>query len=168
MNSAKKLLDGVLRVACVVLFAALVVVVVLQVFTRQVLNDPLTWTTVAAQYLFVWLSLFGAAWVFSEKEHIAVDFLTRALKVNSTRGLEIFVNVVIGLFGAFVLLWGGVRGVGITWSQNASGLPVSVGMMYLALPISGAVVVFYSIFHIIEAFNGRGLPSLEEEIREAV
>lgn len=168
MKAIKDVLDKILRVACVALFAALVIVVVLQVFTRQVLQDPLTWTTVAAQYLFVWLSLLGAAWVFSEKEHIAVDFLTRALKINSTRGLEVAVNVVIALFGAAVLLWGGIRGVGITWSQNVSGLPVSVGMMYLALPISGALVVFYALFHMIEAIAGRGLPSLDEEVTEVV
>lgn len=168
MTPIVKVLDKVLRVLCVVFFAALVIVVVLQVFTRQVLSNPLTWTTVAAQYLFVWLSLLGSAWVFSEKEHIAVDFLTRALKINSKKAMEVFVNVIIGLFGALVLLWGGIRGVGITWSQNVSGLPVSVGMMYLALPISGAIIVFYALHHIIEATQGRGLPSLDEEIREAV
>lgn len=168
MKAIATVLDRVLRVLCVAFFAALVIVVVLQVFTRQVLDNPSTWTTVAAQYLFVWLSLLGAAWVFSEKEHIAVDFLTRALKINSRRSMEVFVNVVIGLFGGFVLLWGGIRGVGITWSQNVSGLPVNVGMMYLALPIAGAVIVFYALHHIVEALNGRGLPSLEEEIREAV
>ena len=168
MTTVKTGLDQILKVLCVALFALLVAVVVWQVVSRQVLHAPATWTTSVAQYLFVWLSLFGSAWVFSEKEHIAVDFFTRLIKVNHTRGMEVAVNAVIWLFAAGVLVWGGIRGVGITWTQKVSGLPVTIGMMYLALPISGVVIVFYATYFIIEAFHGRGLAPIEEEIREAV
>ena len=94
MSTVKKGLDQILRFLCVALFALLVVVVVWQVVSRQVLHAPATWTTSVAQYLFVWLSLFGSAWVFSEKGHIAVDFFTRLIKVNHTRGMEAAVNAV--------------------------------------------------------------------------
>lgn len=168
MIALKNGLDIALRWLCIALFAALVLVVIWQVFSRQVIHSPATWTTSVAQYLFVWLSLFGSAWVFSEKEHIAVDFLTRLVRVNGTRTLEVAVNVVILAFAALVLVWGGIRGVDLTWTQKVSGLPVSIGMMYLALPISGAVMILYSLFHISEAIRGRGLPGTDEEIREAV
>ncbi|MBM6622883.1 TRAP transporter small permease [Micrococcaceae bacterium RIT802] len=168
MIAVKKTLDVALRWLCIVLFVALVLVVVWQVFSRQVVHSPATWTTSVAQYLFVWLALFGSAWVFSEKEHIAVDFLTRLVKVNGTRGMEIAVNVVILAFALLILVWGGLRGVDLTWTQKVSGLPVNIGTMYLALPISGLIMTFYSLFHISEAARGRGLPSDEEEIREAV
>lgn len=166
--AAKKSLDAALRWLCVILFVALVLVVVWQVFSRQVVHAPATWTTSVAQYLFVWLSLFGSAWVFSEKEHIAVDFFTRLIRLNNTRGMEIAVNAVIFLFAALVLFWGGIRGVDLTWTQKVSGLPVSIGMMYLALPVSGLLIMLYALFHIREAAAGRGLPGEEEEIREAV
>lgn len=168
MTTVKNSLDVALRWLCIVLFAALVVVVVWQVFSRQVAQSPATWTTSVAQYLFVWLALFGSAWVFSEKEHIAVDFLTRLIRIDRTRGMEIAVNVVILAFAVLILVWGGIRGVDLTWSQKVSGLPVNIGTMYLALPISGAFMAFYALFHISEAFRGLGLPGPDEEIREAV
>ena len=169
MSAIKSVLDQLLRWVCVVLFAALLIVVCWQVFTRQVLHAPATWTTATAQYLFVWLSLFGAAYVFSDKSHIAVDFLVRILKINEKRSTEIFVHVIILAFAVLILIWGGMRGVNITWSQNASGIPVNVGSMYLALPISGVIVAFYSIYHMIEAFHGRGLPDeSDEKIAEVV
>lgn len=168
MTAIKNTLDVVLRWLCIVLFIALVLVVVWQVFSRQVIQSPATWTTSVAQYLFVWLALFGSAWVFSEKEHIAVDFLTRLVRINGSRGMEVAVNVVILAFATLILVWGGARGVDLTWTQKVSGLPVNIGTMYLALPISGVVMMFYSLFHISEAVRGRGLPSDEEEIREAV
>lgn len=163
MNAVKSALDAALKWICVGLFAALLVVVCWQVFTRQVMHAPATWTTSTAQYLFVWLSLFGTALVFSDRGHIAVDFLVRVLKINEKRSTEIFVNIIILAFAVFILIYGGMRGVSITWSQNVSGLPVSVGAMYLALPVSGFLVAFYSLFHMREAFHGRGLPNDQDE-----
>ena len=168
MIAIKNSLDVLLRWLCIILFMALVLVVIWQVFSRQVISSPATWTTSVAQYLFVWLALFGSAWVFSEKEHIAVDFLTRLVRIDRTRGLEVAVNVVILAFAALILVWGGARGVDLTWSQKVSGLPVSVGMMYLALPISGIIMMLYSLFHIWEAAHGRGLPKTDQEIQEAI
>lgn len=168
MSALAKGLSAALRTVCVVLFALLVLIVVWQVFSRQVLNAPATWTTSIAQYTFVWLSLFGAAWVFSTKDHIAVDFLTRLLKLDRTRGMEIAVNAAILLFAVFVLLWGGIRGVDLTWTQKVSGLPLNIGTMYLALPVSGALTAFFALFHIAEAARGRGLPADGHEIAEAV
>jgi TRAP-type C4-dicarboxylate transport system permease small subunit len=168
VNALAKVLSATLRTACIVLFSLLVLTVVWQVFSRQVLNAPATWTTSIAQYTFVWLALFGSAWVFSTKDHIAVDFLTRLLKLDRTRGMEIAVNAVVLLFAVFILIWGGARGVDLTWTQKVSGLPLNIGTMYLALPISGALTAFFALFHITEAVRGRGLPSEEHEITEAV
>lgn len=164
-NRLRTLMGGL----CIGLFGLLVLIVVWQVFSRQVLNSPATWTTSVAQYTFVWVALFGSAWVFSTKDHIAVDFLTRSLKLDDSRATEVAVNVVIGLFAALVLLWGGIRGVGLTWGQKVSGLPVTVGMMYLALPVSGVLTVFFALHHCAEALRGRGLPSqAADEPKEAV
>ena len=165
MSALKKVLDTVLAWLCIVLFAALVIVVAWQVFTRQVLNDPSTWSSTTAQYLFVWLSLFGAAYVFSERGHIAVDFMARKAGRGGQRVVGVFTLLVVLAFAGFVLIWGGIRGVGLTWTQNISGLPVTVGQMYLALPVSGVLIAFYAVYHIYKIAVGReaGLPIGEDE-----
>ena len=155
MSALKKVLDTVLAWLCIVLFAALVIVVAWQVFTRQVLNDPSTWSSTAAQYLFVWLSLFGAAYVFSERGHIAVDFMARKAGRGGQRVVGVFTLLVVLAFAGFVLIWGGIRGVGLTWTQNISGLPVTVGQMYLALPVSRVLIAFYAVYHIHKIAVGR-------------
>lgn len=165
MSAIKTILDKLLAGVCIVLFTALVLVVTWQVFTRQVLGDPSSWSSTAAQYIFVWLSLFGAAFVFSERGHIAVDFLARKTNARTQKLIGIFTMLVVIAFALLVLVWGGIRGVNLTWDQNVSGIPVSVGHMYLALPISGALIVFYSIHHVYKIAVGReaGLPISEDE-----
>ena len=55
MTMLKYWLDRLLMAACVALFSVLVVTVVWQVITRQILQSPSAWTSELAQYLFVWL-----------------------------------------------------------------------------------------------------------------
>ncbi len=158
MTAVFNALVRILQVLCVALFASLVVVVVLQVFTRQILQSPLTWTTPTAQYLFVWLALAGAALLFGLKEHIAVDFLMNVIGLHRSRSLEIGIHTLAFLFSAAVLVFGGTRGVFLTWSQNISGFPLSFGMVFLMLPVAGLITCFFSFYHIVEANHGRGLP----------
>jgi TRAP-type C4-dicarboxylate transport system permease small subunit len=160
MYALKKLFDRVLAAACVALFAVLVVVVVWQVFTRQVLQDPSAWSSELSQYLFVWLGLFGAALVFAERGHIAVDFVVRKFSAGAQRFVGVLVEVVVAVFALAVLVWGGWRLVLQTWTQNLSGLPLQLGPMYLVLPITGLLITFYAIYHIVHVLRGDE-PSIE-------
>lgn len=158
MDSAKKVLDRVLYWITVVLFALLVVVVVWQIFSRQVLHDPSTWTEEGARMTFVWLGLFASAFVFGERGHIAVEFVVRKLPVGGERVVSVLVQLVVLAFAVIVLVWGGWRASQNAWLQNLSALPFTLGQMYLALPISGALIAFYSLYYIQAVARNTQLP----------
>ncbi|WP_309109095.1 TRAP transporter small permease [Arthrobacter sp.] len=137
-----------------ILFAVLVVTVVWQVFSRQVLSSPNAWTAELAQYLFVWLGLFGAALVFAERGHIAVDFLVRKFPNRVEKATALFVQAAIIAFASLIFVWGGYRVSVQSWNQALSGLPVTVGPLYLAIPITGVVIIFYATYHIVAILRG--------------
>ncbi len=163
MTAAKNALDRVLTWTCVVLFAALVVDVAWQVFARQVLNQPSGWSEELAKYLFIWLGLFGAALVFGERGHIAVDVAVRKLPRKVQTVLMVVVQLAILAFTGLALIWGGLRVVDLAWNQNLTGLPVNVGPLYLALPISGVLIAFYTIYHLVRILTGAERPVEEAE-----
>ena len=154
MNTVKKVLDPVLTWACVVLFAVLVVDVTWQVFARQVLDQPSGWSEELAKYLFIWLGLFGSALVFGERGHIAVDFAVKKLPEPAQRVVAVLVQLAILAFTGLALIWGGFRVSSLAWEQNLTGLPVNVGPLYLALPISGILIAFYTIYHLVRILTG--------------
>ena len=164
MTTFKKVLDVVLTWACVVLFAALVLDVSWQVFARQVLNQPSGWSEELAKYLFIWLGLFGSALVFGERGHIAVDFAVKKLPRVGQVILAVIVQLAILAFTALVLMWGGFRVVTLAWKQNLTGLPVNVGPLYLALPISGVLIAFYTIYHLVRILSGAENPIEDAEL----
>ena len=154
MTYVKQALDVALRWLCVGLFAALVLVVVWQVFTRQVLDAPSTWSEELAKYVFIWLGLFGAALVFGERGHIAVDALVQKLPERWQRWNAVFGQLVIGTFAVLVLVYGGWQVSELAWNQSMPGLPLKVGWLYLALPLSGVLVLFYTVYHLVAVVRG--------------
>ncbi len=168
MDALKRVLDKVLYWVTVVLFAALVVIVVWQIVSRQVLNSPSTWTEEGARMTFVWLGLFASAFVFGERGHIAVEYVARKLPAGGERVLAVVVQAIVLTFAVVVLVWGGWRASQNAWLQELSAVPFTLGQMYLALPVSGILVAFYALYYIVEVGSGRTAPygdhSDEEEI----
>ncbi len=148
MEAAKKILDRVLYWITVVLFAFLVVIVVWQIFSRQVLQNPATWTDEGARLTFVWLGLFASAFVFGERGHVAVEFIVRKFPAGVEKVIAIVVQVIVLAFALVALVWGGWRASNNAWTQELSALPFTFGQMYLALPISGVLMAFYSVYYI--------------------
>jgi TRAP-type C4-dicarboxylate transport system permease small subunit len=158
MTVVKNVLDRVLGWCCVALFAVLVLDVGWQVFTRQVLDSPSGWSEELAKYLFIWLGLLGGALVFGERGHIAADLAVQKAPPVVQRITAVLVQLSTVVFAGLALIWGGYRVVHLTWDQTLSGLPVNVGWMYLALPISGVITAFYSLYHIIHISKGDEVP----------
>lgn len=154
LTKTKTVIDGILKVVCVAAFMILVIVVSWQVFARQVLDDPSQWSETLARYLFIWVGLLGAALVFGERGHIAIEVLVNRLPERVQKVLAYAVQLIVATFATYVLVWGGIRATENAWIQNLSGLPTPLGPWYLVLPISGVIVVFYSVFHMAALRRG--------------
>ncbi|WP_114855182.1 TRAP transporter small permease [Brachybacterium sp. YJGR34] len=158
---------AVLKVLCIALFSVLVAVVVWQVFTRQVLGAPSDWTSVTAQYMFVWLSLFAATLVFGERGHIAVDVVADRVPAAARRALRVLVQASTLAFALLGMVWGGIRGMSMSWDQAIPGFPFAVGPMYLALPVAGVLIALLAAQDLVLAVRGDDLAPLEQTDDEA-
>lgn len=148
METIKKVLDKILSSICVVLFGALVLLVTWQVFTRFVLNNPSAFSEELAKYCFVWLVLFGAAFVFGENGHMRIEFIQDALPVKIKMVVQIFIEISIIFFSALVLLSGGLTITKLAWEQLSAALQIPVGYLYAVMPVSGIFIIFYCIYNI--------------------
>ena len=71
--------------------------------------------------------------------------------------MEVLIYIAVILFAGFVMFWGGLRLVSLTLelNQTTAGLHIKMGYVYLVLPISGALMILYSIGFIINAIQGK-------------
>ena len=151
----------------IALFVVLVLVVFWQVFTRQVLQSPSGWTTTVSQYLFIWLVLFSVAMVFGERGHVAVDFFARLMPRPAQRVTSVLVELSVLAFALLGLVWGGIRGMSISFDQAIPGMPVTVGQMYLALPIAGVLIALFALEDLVRAARGEDMLAGDDAQTEA-
>lgn len=169
LRSVRGVVDRVLAGLCVLIFTALVVIVAWQVFTREVVNFSAPWTEEAARYTFVVLAMIAAAYVFSERGHIAVEMLVEKLPWRGQQTMGIVIETVVIAFTLFTFVWGGWRISQNAWEQSLSTLPVTVGQIYLVMPVAGLLITFYSLYYILGILSGAERPTPEvDENAEAI
>ncbi|MCZ2827754.1 TRAP transporter small permease [Modestobacter sp. VKM Ac-2986] len=153
MTVVRRWLDRTLRALCVVLFAVLVLLVVWQVFTRLVLDAPSAWSEEAARYTFVWVSLIGISIAIGEKADVVMDFVVEKLPVPWQRVVDVLAYLTVLAFASYVMIFGGIEQSRRAWEQTNPLLPLTQGQLSLALPISGALIIFYLVLHIAHALS---------------
>jgi TRAP-type C4-dicarboxylate transport system permease small subunit len=144
-----RLVAGVEAGAIVVLVCLLTAITFAQVAARYVLGDPLIWSEEAARYLFVWVSMIGAALAIREGGHFGLDLLIRrapALKPV----LGPVVTVVTSAF-LVILLKTGIDETNLAAMQFAMTFPMRMQWAYLALPIGAGLMLFHIAVHVIRS-----------------
>lgn len=139
--------DKMLEKLLILLMSILVIDVLWQVTSRYILSSPSSFTDELAGFLLIWVSLFGAAYVTGRKEHLAIDLLLQKSSPKNKIRLELFIHIVIFLFSFFVLVIGGIWLVYSRFilSVKSAALQLPLGYVYIVLPVSGLIILFYSI-----------------------
>ena len=123
-----------------------------QVGSRFILRSPSSFTYELARFLLIWVSLLGASYVTGKKMHLAIDILPSKLEGKKQRNLNVLINVLVALFAFFGMVWGGINLVYITLTlnQTSAALNVPLGYVYLVVPLSGIIIIYYSIMNLFE------------------
>lgn len=139
--------DAILRI-CMVMFAIMLVVVWLQVFMRQVLNQGLPWAEEVTKVLMIWLALLGSPVVFYEGGHISIEFIVEKLKNKKTINL---LHFIISLVFSILLSISGFEYAvfGLRATLPATG--IIKFWPYLAIPIGGLLLSFECFSLIIQS-----------------
>lgn len=147
MNKAVGYINKTLAWFTISLSTFLVLCVIWQVISRYVIGKPSTVTDELARYLFMWVALIGAAYTTGMKRHLAIDLLTMKLRGKRKLVNELIIEVAIGTFALVVLVYGGFNLAMKTLStgQTTPALGLEMGYIYYCLPISGILIIFYSV-----------------------
>ena len=145
-------LNRVLEVFLVILMSVLVIDVLWQVFSRYLLSSPSSFTDELAGFLLIWVGLLGAAYVAGRKEHLAIDILIQKSPPERQRKLQYLIHSLIFLFALFVMFVGGVilMYTRFVLQVKSAALQLSLGYVYIIIPISGLIIMFYEVIHMID------------------
>ena len=124
--------------------AVLLLVLFLQVFTRYVLDDPLSWTEEVARYLYVYIVFLGASAAISDRSHVGIDYFARLLPVPVQWALSVAVNLLV--LGALALLaYWGLRAAARQWDMPLVVLDIPYTWVYVVVPFTAVLMSLRTI-----------------------
>jgi TRAP-type C4-dicarboxylate transport system permease small subunit len=152
LSMVKKALDRLLESIVVTVVAVLVADVIWQVFTRLVLKNPSQWTEELAVFMLIWVAMLGSAVALERGSHLGIDYFIGKMSARVRLYTEFFVFCAVAAFSFCVMILGGIDLVASTLEldQVSPALGVRVGYVYLAVPISGFFILFYSGIALVE------------------
>ena len=161
MAGARVVVDRALAGVLIVIMAVMVANVIWQVFTRVVLGAPSSSTEELARYLLIWVSLLGGAYAAGQRMHLAIDVVTSRLTDARKASMDTVIHVAVLLFAFTAMVVGGFRLVYLSFvlEQMSAALRLSLGYVYLVVPISGLLVMFYTTGFLMDHLASRRTPA---------
>jgi TRAP-type C4-dicarboxylate transport system permease small subunit len=129
--------------------AAIVGITIAAVWYRYGLNAPLAWTEQVCRILFVWSVFAGAAVLYRQMLHIAIDMFVVMLPPGAQKliywtnqGLMLLVGILMLVFGLQITIG--------TLGQTFGALEISPASFYAAAPYSGLLVILFWVEKLID------------------
>ena len=135
----------------IAIFALLVLDVLVQVGSRYLLGQSYSFTEELARFALIWLSILGAAYLTGKNEHLYMDFIFAKLDYKKKITFSKVTQILIALFSLIVLVVGGANLAYITLhlGQMSPALGVPVGYIYMIVPVSGILILFYTCYNFL-------------------
>lgn len=145
LEKLSRAIERITQVLLVLMGGFLVILTSFSIVIRYIFKTPLTWSYELSIICFLWVSFLGAALAFAKNGHISFEFFILKMpyrirtKIFYIKEIVTFITVLLGtILGSIVCL--------NMFPQNYQTLPISLGWLYLALPIG----FFFMTIHVLK------------------
>lgn len=121
-----------------------------QVFTRYVMNAPLSWTEEMVRYSTVWLTFVGAAAASLYGDHMDMNLFLDVKNPRFQAWHQAFLQLVIFAF-CVLLVWQGVKFVMLNGMQTAPTTGMPMVYVYSAMSAGGVMLAIVTVFKFLAA-----------------
>lgn len=149
----KKMIDKLMMSLMSIVMLMLVAGAVWQVFTRFILRDPSLFTEEFLRYTLIWSCMLGAAYAFSRDMHLSLVLVKDKVKGPAKTILYIFDELIVLIFAAGVLVYGGFALCARNTTQVSAILRIPMSAVYAVVPISGVIILLVKLGTYVELFQ---------------
>ena len=153
-----KVVFSVLKIATIISFICLTILVTANVFVRFVPVMSLHWFDEIVELFFAYLVFYGSAALWISREHFSVgDWIGKRMKSNMAhRTYRMFLELLALLFVAVFFYYSLRLTILAQDVTNVFAFPKRV--LYSCLPVSGVIMIAYSVRNIIVEILGMKTP----------
>lgn len=153
LDAIKNVLNKILEILGTITLGIMTVLVVYQVITRYVFNAPSPFSEALSQYLFVWMIMFGSAYVYGSREHLTIDLLKDKFSPKLNMIVEVIANVCLFAFILLVCVYGGWKYTASQVNRIDPSLHISMAILYTSVPFTGVITLYYAVYNCISSIR---------------
>jgi TRAP-type C4-dicarboxylate transport system permease small subunit len=135
------------KVVCAGLFVAMIILIAItlwQITCRFILYIPVQWSEEVVRLAFVWLIFLGSAMACKEGTHLVLDVISERLRPKNKLRLQTMVLLAMLIIEA-TIFYASAQYVLRSFGKTLVTLPIPSNFMYMAGPISVALMFFFTI-----------------------
>lgn len=154
MFKINQYLNKILEIILIILMVFLTLCIIWQVISRYILNEPSTITEELSRFLMIYTCLLGSSYALGKKKHLSIDLIFSYISLENRKKLNTLLNVIMVIF-SIVIIYGGTKLTINTFEslQTSPALQIKMGYIYMIIPISFMIILYYSIQEIITQFS---------------
>lgn len=127
-----------------------ILITAVQVFSRFVFNFSFSWSQELLMISFVWFVLFGSALAVKHREHLKIDLIEKLppgirLVCKIIEIFVVFAFIFVFVYYGIVLVLDNLK-----TGQAVGFLPMKVGHVYTAIPVSGLFMLYYTVKDLVK------------------
>lgn len=130
-------------------------IVIVQVFSRYVLNHSLFWSEEMARYLLVWLTFLGASVAYHRGMHPSINLFQHRFSRHLKNRLCFIVHLLSLAFFA-VMIWYGTEFAYFVRLQTTPALALPKWFVFAVIPFSGSLLALHAVGFLLRDFRSGG------------
>lgn len=142
------LIDDILENCSLLALLSMVVIVVMQVFTRKLLNFVFFWSEEVTLLLLGWFTYMGIAIGFREHLHLEMDMIAGLLPKKANWFLDKVIEFSAFLFGVYLVYYGYDFCL-LTWDSTMPATKLPNATIYAVMPLTGAMICTYMALQLV-------------------
>jgi TRAP-type C4-dicarboxylate transport system permease small subunit len=139
-HAVDKFIEGII----VAMLFCMFIIVLIQVFTRFVLDNPSSWTEEVARYLMVWMGFLGAGVGLKYGLHMSLDIVSARAR-GTFKKVLLVVGCLLTLVVGLLFLTYGYRYMLQGRQRLSMALQFEMYYVFMAFPVSGALIIANSL-----------------------
>jgi len=141
------IIDKALFITCIIFITAIILLVLLQVFSRYVLQLPIKGTEELARLVFVWACFCGAALATLRGEHVRVDFLMKKIPCPTRLWMHMGISMLVASTGAIMSVSGTIYVIEKwMYPDYSTALLYPRSLFWAPVPLAGLIISGKNIF----------------------
>lgn len=129
-------------IAGMILMAFIILLACANVFMRYVMSSPWGWVEEVTIFIFVWLTMIGAASVIKAEGHCSIDVLARRLPPKPKRALDSLADLCV-IITLLLMIYYGIDLALSAKDKVTPMLGISYTYIDAAIPVSSLIMLVY-------------------------